>query len=168
MSVTEADICRAYEGLARTVSAKTGGIERDDAISVAELGVLKAIRTWRSGMCDFRGYAEARARQELSIFKRCIGRQARGEARLSLDEPLGHERSGATYGDVLAIIEADFTIIDVGMFIRALAHKERLFVRLRMYGYDNGEIARLFQESPEAVEVLHRTVMRKATVFFDI
>lgn len=167
MSVTEADICRAYAGLVQAVAARVGGLEHEDAVSTAELGLLKAIRTWRTGVGNFRDFATSRIYQELTTFKRCINQQTRAESGLSLDMQLGPESGGTTYGDVLAIIETDQTVIDVAMFIRALPHREQVFVRLRMRGYDNDGIASLFHTSADAVGELQRTVMERATLFFD-
>lgn len=85
MSVTEADVCRAYESLVQAIADQTCGLERDDAISVAELGLLKAVRTWQMGVGNFRDFATRLIRQEIVTFKRCVNRQKHAESTLSLD-----------------------------------------------------------------------------------
>lgn len=167
MSLTEADVCRAHAGLVRTIAAQAGGIDREEAQSLVELGLLKAIRTWRSCMGDFEGYAAQRMRQELDLFKRCVNRQRSAESVLSLDTKLC-DACDATFEAVLAIAEADWSVIDVGLFIRALPPRTRMFVRLRMRGYSNMEIAVLMKMLAPDVDAIHKAVMRQAKDYFQL
>lgn len=168
MAITEADVLRVHEHLVRTIAAQARSLERDEALALARIGLLKAIRTWRAGQGSFQAYAAQRMRQELALFKQCVNRQQRAESTVSLDARIKADRSDATLGDILAIVEADQTVIDVAMFIRALPPEERMFVRLRMRGYDNCEIARLLLMNHTEIEKLHGRVMGQAVTYFEL
>ncbi len=71
-----------------------------------------------------------------------------------------------TYSNMLAITQEDQSYIDILIFFRTLSSLEQRFVRLRMQGYDNSDIAQKLHIKFGLIGKLQRRIRQKATLFF--
>lgn len=141
--LTEIDVYNANIGIIKEVCSKHGKIlYHEDRKSIASIGMLYAIRTYRRGISEFSQYATICMQEMLLEAENDQRKMKRIEHPISLNMFVRPGDGPATFGDFIQYPNSDCTssiiIID---FLNNLEDNLSLFARLCIDNYTIEEIA---------------------------
>ncbi len=166
-SLTEADVYEANRELVFMMCKNHGkSLEHEDRNAIASMGMLGAIRSYKSGLSTFEQHAMSCIRELLWEAESEQRRICRAELPFSLDKQLKNSDGSTKYIDMVAAFNEDSTsLIIVSDFIRLLERKLRCIVYLFIGGYTAEEVAQRMNMSLLEVEMKRKELSNKWTEY---